>query len=402
MTDNNQPSPQKPQQTSPQSGDPVDKSDQAKTKQTERKADSTSHANSPKTVNPPTTTSVSSPVSGGSKLASIAIVLTVLFSGGLTLHMQQQRADHQAQIGALRAELNQARNTINTQLGEAKEQAITATRDIATQAELLLNQQKQSVDSLHLALAEIQGRRPNDWLLAEADYLVKLAGRKLYLERDIETATQLVQEADLRVAELNDPSLTSLRRALRHDIAQLQAMPLIDRDGLVLRLMSLQQRIDQLPLANALLPEETQPSQPTVSEDIADWKTNLRTSLQAFADNFITFRVRDGQAIPLLSPQQDLYLRENLKAKLDTAIQAIYSEQQEIYTLSLNMALEWSNDYFNRYDQQVKAFTHSLEQLAEQHIQLDTPQLTAQQSLADVIRERLRRSVAPIMTEGQQ
>ncbi|WP_438883355.1 hypothetical protein, partial [Bacillus cereus group sp. Bce013] len=84
--------PQKPQQTSPQPGDPVDKSDQAKTKQTERKADSTSHANSPKTVNPPTTTSVSSPVSGGSKLASIAIVLTVLFSGGLTLHMQQQRA----------------------------------------------------------------------------------------------------------------------------------------------------------------------------------------------------------------------------------------------------------------------------------------------------------------------
>ncbi len=400
MTDNNQPSPQKPEQTSSQSGDPVDTS--SKAKKTERKAESTSHANSPKTVNPPTTTSVSSPVSGGNKLASIAIVLTVLFSGGLTLHMQQQRADHQAQIGALRAELNQARSTINTQLGEAKEQAITATRDIATQAELLLNQQKQSVDSLHLALAEIQGRRPNDWLLAEADYLVKLAGRKLYLERDIETATQLVQEADLRVAELNDPSLTSLRRALRHDIAQLQAMPLIDRDGLVLRLMSLQQRIDQLPLANALLPEETQPTQPTVSEDIADWKTNLRTSLQAFADNFITFRVRDGQAIPLLSPQQDLYLRENLKAKLDTAIQAIYSEQQEIYTLSLNMALEWSNDYFNRYDQQVKAFTHSLEQLAEQHIQLDTPQLTAQQPLADVIRERLRRSVAPIMTEGQQ
>ena len=400
MTDNNQPSPQKPEQTSSQSGDPVDTS--SKAKKTERKAESTSHANSPKTVNPPTTTSVSSSVSGGSKLASIAIVLTVLFSGGLTLHMQQQRADHQAQIGALRAELNQARSTINTQLGEAKEQAITATRDIATQAELLLNQQKQSVDSLHLALAEIQGRRPNDWLLAEADYLVKLAGRKLYLERDIETATQLVQEADLRVAELNDPSLTSLRRALRHDIAQLQAMPIIDRDGLVLRLMSLQQRIDQLPLANALLPEEAQPTQPTVSEDIADWKTNLRTSLQAFADNFITFRVRDGQAIPLLSPQQHLYLRENLKAKLDTAIKAVYSEQQDIYMLSLSMALEWSNDYFNRYDQQVKAFTHSLEQLAEQHIQLDTPQLTAQQPLADVIRERLRRSVAPIMTEGQQ
>lgn len=400
MTDNNQPSPQKPEQTSSQSGDPVDTS--SKAKKTDSKAESTSRSNPPQTVNPPTNPSVNRPTNGGSTLATIAIVLTVLFGGGITLHMQHQRADYQAQMHALRAELNQARSTINTQLSEAKEQAIGATRDIATQAETLLNQQKQSVDSLHLALAEIQGRRPNDWLLAEADYLVKLAGRKLYLERDIETATQLVQEADLRVAELNDPSLTSLRRALSYDIAQLQAMPIIDRDGLVLRLMSLQQRIDQLPLANAILPEEAQPSQPTVSEDIADWKTNLRTSLQAFADNFITFRVRDGQAIPLLSPQQHLYLRENLKAKLDTAIKAVYSEQQDIYTLSLNMALEWSRDYFNRYDQQVKAFNLSLEQLAEQHIQLDTPQLTAQQPLSDVIRERLRRSVAPIMTEGQQ
>ena len=400
MTDNNQPSPQKPEQTSSQSGDPVNTS--SKAKKTERKADSTSPSNPAQTVNSPTSSSVNRPTNGGNRLATIAIVLTVLFSGSITLHMQHQRADYQAQMYALRAELNQARSTINTQLSEAKEQTINATRDIAIQAEMLLNQQKQSVDSLHLALAEIQGRRPNDWLLAEADYLVKLAGRKLYLERDIETATQLVQEADLRVAELNDPSLTSLRRALSYDVAQLQAMPIIDRDGLILRLMSLQQRIDQLPLANAILPEETQPSQPTVSEDIADWKTNLRTSLRAFADNFIIFRVRDGQAMPLLSPQQHLYLRENLKAKLDTAIKAIYNEQQDIYTLSLNMALEWSRDYFNRYDQQVKAFNLSLEQLAEQHIQLDTPQLTAQQPLSDVIRERLRRSVEPIMTEGQQ
>ncbi|MGT0150290.1 uroporphyrinogen-III C-methyltransferase [Vibrio metschnikovii] len=108
---------------------------------------------------------------------------------------------------------------------------------------------------------------------------------------------------------------------------------------------------------------------------MADWKTNLRTSLQAFSDNFITFRVRDGQAIPLLSPQQDLYLRENLKAKFRYRHPSdLQRATRDLHAL-LNMALEWSNDYFNRYDQQVKAFTHSLEQLAEQHIQLDTPQL---------------------------
>ena len=53
-------------------------------------------------------------------------------------------------------------------------------------------------------MADVKGRRPNDWLLAEADYLVKLAGRKLFLEHDVESATQLMESADQRIASLND------------------------------------------------------------------------------------------------------------------------------------------------------------------------------------------------------
>ncbi len=54
----------------------------------------------------------------------------------------------------------------------------------------------------------MKGRRPNDWLLAEADYLVKMAGRKLWLEHDTASATILLESADHRIAELNDPSMT--------------------------------------------------------------------------------------------------------------------------------------------------------------------------------------------------
>ncbi|WP_165312603.1 uroporphyrinogen-III C-methyltransferase [Vibrio ziniensis] len=339
----------------------------------------------------------------GTKLATVAIVLAVLLGGGLAMQMQQQQTQYEAQIAALRAELNQTRSTVDTQLAEATQQATAKATEITHRAETVLEQQQASIKSLQLAMADIKGRRPNDWLLAEADYLVKLAGRKLFIERDVESATQLMESADQRIASLNDPSLTPLRKAMANDITQLKTVPLVDRDGLVLRLTSLQQQVDALPLANAILPEAPQETQQVVSEDINNWKDNLMTSLKDFSDNFITFRTRDGNVIPLLSPQQHFYLKENVKAKLETAIKSVYVEQQEIYTTALKTAQEWSTSFFNQNDNTVKAFQSTLAKLAEQKVQVDYPvKLETQKQLADVISERLRREVSSVIQEDKE
>lgn len=337
----------------------------------------------------------------GVKLGTIAIVLAALFGGGLTLHSQQQQAEYQAQIQALRAELEQTRSSINEQLDATKQEALSKTTEMTHRAEVVLAQQQKSIESLQLAVADMKGRRPNDWLLAEADYLVKLAGRKLFLEHDVDSAAQLMESADQRIAALNDPSLTPLRKAMANDITTLKAIPLLDRDGLVLRLTSLQQQVDHLPLANAILPDAPQETEQAVSEDINNWQQNLMTSLKDFADNFITFRTRDGNVVPLLSPQQHFYLKENLKAKLETAIKSVYTEQQEIYTVSLTTADQWSKSFFNQSDNRVKTFNQTLEQLAKQQVQVEYPvKLETQKQLADVITERLRRSVSSMTTEA--
>ena len=134
--------------------------------------------------------------------------------------------------------------------------------------QVVQSQQQKSIQSLQLAVADVKGRRPNDWLLAEADYLVKLAGRKLFLEHDAVSATKLMESADQRIAALNDPSLVSLRQSITNDITKLRTIPLIDRDGLVLRITSLQQQVDTLPLANAILPETAVVEKKAVSQDI--------------------------------------------------------------------------------------------------------------------------------------
>ena len=330
----------------------------------------------------------------GVKLGTVAIILSIIFGGGLAYKLHQQQADYQAQIAQLKSQLKSTQASMKQELSRVQEETIEKATTVTHKAEVVLGQQQKSIESLQLAVADVKGRRPNDWLLAEADYLVKLAGRKLFLEHDVESATQLMESADQRIAALNDPSLVKLRKAMANDITKLRTIPLIDRDGLVLRLTALQQQVDKLPLANALLPKAEVVENTEVSEDIANWQDNLMTSLKDFSENFITFRTRDGNVIPLLSPEQHFYLKENIKAKLETAIKAVYQEQGEIYTTSLKTADKWALAFFNQDDNSVKEFNKTVNQLSQQNIQVEYPtKLQSQSQLSDVIRERLRREV---------
>lgn len=336
----------------------------------------------------------------GVKLGAIAIAISILFSGGIAFQMQQKSADYSAQIAALQAQLQNTQSAVNKDLQTIKQETIQEASQAVEKTQVVQTQQQQSIQSLQLAVADVKGRRPNDWLLAEADYLVKLAGRKLFLEHDVVSATKLMESADQRIAALNDPSLVSLRQSMTNDITKLRTVPLIDRDGLVLHITSLQQQVDILPLANAILPEATVVEKKAVSQDINDWQNNLMTSMKDFSENFITFRSRDGEAVPLLSPEQHFYLRENIKGKLETAIRAVYTEQGDIYSAALQTANEWSKSYLNQDNNSVIEFEKAIKQLSEQNISVKYPiKLESQNELSDVIRERLRREVTVMTSE---
>ncbi|WP_330961625.1 uroporphyrinogen-III C-methyltransferase [Photobacterium sp. 53610] len=337
------------------------------------------------------------PAKSGSKTGLVAIALVILLGGGLYYHGHQQNLAQQAQLAALTSQLSEMKNALSQ-----SEQSVKATVQASLDtAETRLGQQENDIQGLQRALTEVQGRRPNDWLLAEADYLTRMAGRKLWLEHDVASATLLLESADNRIAQLNDPSLTELRTALSDDITMLKSIARIDRDGLVLRLTSLQNQIESLPLANAIVPESLdQPQTDSVSESISDWKTNLMTSLKQFSEHFVTYRKRDGNVIPLLSPEQDFYLQENIRSKLETAIKAVYREQGELYTTSLTMAKDWASQFYKTDDAKTQSFIQALNELAEQKIQVSYPKtLKSRSELSDIISKRIRQQVAPIHGE---
>lgn len=333
----------------------------------------------------------------GRRLGTLAIIISILLSGGSFLASQHQTTQQQIKIAQLEQQLKSADSTFDAKLVTAEQRITDKADEIVRKATVLMQQQDKSIASLQLAIADVKGRRPNDWLLAEADYLVKMAGRKLWLEHDVVSATRLMENADQRISALNDPSLMPLRRAMASDISTLKAIPLIDRDGLVLKLNSLEQQINTLPLASAVLPEADVIKKKEVSTNINDWQSNLMQSLDDFAGHFITYRVREGNVIPLLSPEQHFYLKENIKGKLLLAATALYREQSEVYATSLESAKLWSSQYFQQDDPAVKSFMAQLDSLEKFKVDVRYPQkMKTQALLSDLISERLRRNIDAI------
>lgn len=332
----------------------------------------------------------------GSKTGAIAIALVIALGAGLYYHGHQQGLAQEAQIAALQQQIANITNQVQT----SQKETIGQVDQSLQRTQVVIEQQDKSISSLQLALSEMEGRRPNDWLLAEADYLIKMAGRKLWLEHDVISSTTLLESADHRIAELNDPSLRNVRKAMSNDITSLKAVARIDRDGLVLRLTSLQEQVATLPLANVIIPEAEAVEENTVSTSVDDWQTNLKTSLKNFSEHFVTYRQRDGSVIPLLSPKQDFYLQENIKSKLETAIRSVYREQGEVYATSLTMAKEWAEQFYNIDDPATQSFINTLDQLAKENIEASYPdRLQSQPIISDLINERLRGKIKPLSSE---
>ena len=60
----------------------------------------------------------------GVKLGTVAIVLSLIFGGGLTYKMLEQQSEYQTQIAQLQSQLEQAQSAMKQELSQVKEETI--------------------------------------------------------------------------------------------------------------------------------------------------------------------------------------------------------------------------------------------------------------------------------------
>ena len=323
----------------------------------------------------------------GAVLGGVAILLALGLTGGLYLHGHKNAVAQQAELAQLKQQLASALSKIDQ----------TSSKDAEQLAALDQTQQRLQgeMQGLQNRVLDLNDKRPNDWMLAESEYLVRMAGRKLWLEHDLVSAITLLGNADERIAALNDPSLMPIRKALAEDIAKLKGMPRIDREGLTLKLAALSDQIELLPLSTVSMPEAKAEPDQAVSTNPDEWESNLKKNWVKFTENFITIRRRDGAVEALLSPQQEIFLRENLKTKLLQAQLSVYREQQALYEDSLDKAQRWLTQYFDTDNSATRYMQGEIDKLKGEQIQIDYPaQFKTQAMLEQVLTERLQRILA--------
>ncbi len=323
----------------------------------------------------------------GAVLGGVAILLALGLTGGLYLHGHKNAVAQQAELAQLKQQLASAMSKIDQSNSKDAEQLAALGQ---TQQRL-----QGEMQGLQNRVLDLNDKRPNDWMLAESEYLVRMAGRKLWLEHDLVSAITLLGNADERIAALNDPSLMPIRKALAEDITKLKGMPRIDREGLTLKLAALEDQIELLPLSAVNMPEAKQEQDQAVSTNPDEWESNLKKNWVKFTENFITIRRRDGAVEPLLSPQQEFFLRENLKTKLLQAQLAVYREQQSLYEDSIDKAQRWLTQYFDTDNSATHYMQGELDKLKGEQIQISYPeQFKTQAMLEQVLTERLQRILA--------
>ena len=336
---------------------------------------------------------------GGNKtsltLSVVAIAIALAAGAGMYGLMKKQGVSQQAtseelvsQIAALQKDQASQKSALEGVIKQQAEQLTAAQK----QQEALTKQ----LDEMQQKVATISGSDAKTWLLAQADFLVKLAGRKLWSDRDVTTAAALLKSADASLADMNDPSLIGARRAITSDITTLSGVAQVDYDGIILKVNQLSNQIDNLRLADNDDNDSPMDSDDSeLSGSLSEWRVNLQKSWQNFMDNFITIRRRDETAVPLLAPNQDVYLRENIRSRLLVAAQAVPRHQEETYKQALDNVSTWVRAYYDTDDATTKAFLEDLDKLSQQSINMDVPDaLQSQPILEKLMQTRVRNLMA--------
>jgi uroporphyrin-3 C-methyltransferase len=298
----------------------------------------------------------------------------------------QALSAQQSNVQNQQAQVNQSLSTARAAENQLKQQ----NQALQSSIESLVNQLQvtdKQVSANQQNLADVTGRRPSDWLLAEADYLVRMAGRKLWLENDVVTASMMLESADTRLQDLNDPSLIPIREKLADDMQVLQLVNQVSIDSIALQVGALVKQVDTLPLAFFKKPAKEIIDNQIVTDN---WRTNLARNWQQVTEDFFSVKRKTTEIKPFMSNQEQWLSKEQLKFALLQAQVAVLRENKELFQQSLQTSVTLTNEYFDLEQSSVKQFIESLQVLQTTDIEKTYPeQFTAAPLLQDIIERRI-------------
>ncbi len=345
----------------------------------------------------------------GTALSLLAILIALGVGGAGYYFGQQQVAEIQQKLTALESQSGVAVSVpVSDNSGQVTrlEQGLKNAQDKVEQLEQLVAGKISEIATLQAQVKQVSqlagAQQPSDWLFSEADFLLNNALRKLVLDNDVDTAISLLKLADETLVKVNNLQANTIRTAINQDLKQLLSLSSVDQNAVMQKLSQLANTVDELQALNVNFDEVPEKSG-KLSDDIADWQQNVEKSATSFLNHFI--RISPKQSVDkkeLLAPNQDIYLRENIRLRLQLAIMAVPRQQDELYKQSLDAVASWVRSYFDTSAEVTQNFLKSVDELADSSIYVDVPEQLKSLTLLDKYLNRAPLDVQKVEIEADK
>lgn len=294
---------------------------------------------------------------------------------------------------ALQQALTKASSAIAEQRQILKKQTIAAdvqAENLAKQQQAFAEQEEKLVHErlqmegreaeLRAIVADIHeriGRSGTEWMVAETEYLIRLAINKLQLGHDVITAQAALELADQRLADTVDPAWTGTREQLARDIAKLAAFDLPDVTGINSRLSALIDQVPSLKVAAAnsgVTRPDSETGEPLLDKS-KSWDT-LGKDLWDGIKSSVRIRKRNEPVQAMLAPEHQYFIYENMKLLLETARLGLLRGDQSVFADSLLKVGSWVDDLFEPQDSVTMSMKGALAQLGSKNINPPMPDIS--------------------------
>ena len=306
----------------------------------------------------------------------------------LSAEIESRLASNASDVARTVATVSEQAASVNQQLGQLKEQTAASQRNIDSLQERLTQ-----------SIRQVQAQQmisEKDWLLAEAEYLLRLANQRILMEQSAAGALALLRAADEVLHKADDVALYPGREALAKDISALEAIPRVDTEGVFLRLSALNSQVVNL----RMIPVTERHRLPDLLEEITPeavretWGAGAREALSGALgklEQLVIIQHRDEPVEPLLSPEQSYYLQQNLHLMLEQAQHALLQRRQGAYDASLTKAHQWIQDYFEAKDATTQALLQGIAELKQVNVAPEVPSVASSLEALQVHINELRR-----------
>jgi uroporphyrin-3 C-methyltransferase len=315
----------------------------------------------------------------------------------LAVLLAAQTWSSHSRINTLRQEMARSLQKGN----ETNAETASLARDIAEQSKALqlkvgvLESRQLENQSQQLALEQLYAdlsKSRDEWALSEVEQVLSTASQQLQLAGNVQGALIALQNADRSLARSDKPQFIIVRRAIAADMEKLKATPAVDLAGVALRLDSVIAQVDTLPLLSdekPLLPaapvrsrraqQAATPGAPAVSLGIgermlATWR-NWSEEMWDDVRQLIRVRSVNTPEALMLSPDQNYFVRENLKLRLLNARLALLSRDETTFAGDLTAARETLDKYFDTRARTTQQAQAALRQVQANNLAIEMPTL---------------------------